>query len=222
MHRFGAVLCLLALSLTRCATIEKGSATEKSPGTPAPSATPPRTPNQDKSADSATPSNVPDASHLSAAELTTWNDPAFKQQYAASYIAETEIEPPVTAIEREQMQDVLELISSDKMGEAAAWLEKNRGEAASAVFDFTLGNIYFQEEKLGKATEAYEIAVQKYPKFRRAWRNLGLSYIRESAFTKALPALTRVVELGGGDAITYGLLGFAYTSVDNHTAAESA
>ncbi len=64
--------------------------------------------------------------------------------------------------------------------------------------------------------------MQKYPKFRRAWRNLGLSYIRTNQFGKALPALTRVVELGGADAITYGLLGFAYASVDNHTAAESA
>jgi tetratricopeptide (TPR) repeat protein len=41
-------------------------------------------------------------------------------------------------------------------------------------------------------------------------------------FAKALPALTRVLELGGADAITYGLLGFAYASVDNHTASESA
>lgn len=60
------------------------------------------------------------------------------------------------------------------------------------------------------------------PERRRAWRNLGLTYIRESAFEKALPALSRVVELGGGDAITYGLLGFANSSVGNHTAAESA
>jgi tetratricopeptide (TPR) repeat protein len=66
------------------------------------------------------------------------------------------------------------------------------------------------------------MAVQKYPKFRRAWRNLGLSYIRKNQFDKALPALTRVVELGGDDAVTYGLLGFAYASVDNPISAESA
>jgi tetratricopeptide (TPR) repeat protein len=170
----------------------------------------------------AAPPDRSDASRLSGAELETWNDPAFQKQYAESYIAETEIEPRVTTVEREQMQEILELISSDKMDEAAVLLEKNRGEAASAVFDFTLANIYFQQEKLDKAAAAYEIAVQKYPKFRRAWRNLGLSYIRTSEFAKALSALTRVVELGGGDAITYGLLGFAYSAVDNHTSAESA
>jgi tetratricopeptide (TPR) repeat protein len=39
---------------------------------------------------------------------------------------------------------------------------------------------------------------------------------------KALPALIKVVELGGGDAMTYGLMGFAYSSNDNPIAAESA
>ncbi len=160
--------------------------------------------------------------HLSKMELDMWNDPSFKRWFTESYIAETEIEPRVTIDEREQMQEVLELISSDKMDEAAKRLLKYRNEAASAVFDFTLANIYFQQEKLDQAASTYEVAVDKYPKFRRAWKNLGLIRIRQSEFQKALPALTRVVELGGGDAITYGLLGFAYSSVGNHLSAESA
>ena len=51
---------------------------------------------------------------------------------------------------------------------------------------------------------------------------MALIYIRQSDFPKALPALTRVVELGGADSLTYGLLGFAYASVEDHLAAESA
>ncbi|NIP24949.1 MAG: hypothetical protein GWN67_11670 [Phycisphaerae bacterium] len=54
------------------------------------------------------------------------------------------------------------------MDEAAGLLEKNLGEAASAVFDFTLANIYFQQKKLDQAATAYKVAVEKYPKFRRA------------------------------------------------------
>jgi tetratricopeptide (TPR) repeat protein len=180
----------------------------------------PETTRQDSSAEAVRQPS--ESSQLSGAELETWNDPAFQKQYTESYIAETEIEPRVTEGEREHMQHILDLIASDQMDEAATLLEKNRGDAASAVFDFTLGNIYFQQEKLEQAAAAYEIAVQKYPKFRRAWRNLGLSYVRTNQFAKALPALTRVIELGGADAITYGLLGFAYASVDNHTASESA
>ncbi len=159
---------------------------------------------------------------LSQEELQIWNDPAFKKRFTESYIAETDIEPRVTDAEREQMQKILALISSDKMDEATRLLEKSRNNASSAVYDFTLANIYFQKEKLDQASEAYQAAVKKYPKFRRAWRNLGLIYVRQSAFEKALPALTHVIELGGGDAITYGLLGYAYSSVDNSLSAESA
>lgn len=105
---------------------------------------------------------------LSPAELKIWNDPAFQKQFAESYIAETDIEPRVTSNERDRMLKVMGLISSDKMSEAAAMLEKQRGPAASAVFDFTLANIFFQQEKLEEAAAAYTVAVEKYPKFRRA------------------------------------------------------
>jgi tetratricopeptide (TPR) repeat protein len=161
-------------------------------------------------------------SRLDELELAIWKDPAFKKRFTESYIAEVEIEPRVTVDEREQMQKIFGLISSDKMDEAVKKLEKLRNEAASAVYDFTVANIYFQQEKFDEAAAAYQVAVEKYPKFRRAWKNLGLIYVRQNDFEKALPALTRVIELGGGDAITYGLLGFAYSSVENNLSAESA
>ncbi|MCG8432357.1 MAG: tetratricopeptide repeat protein [Candidatus Omnitrophica bacterium] len=162
------------------------------------------------------------SSSLSKAELALWNDPEFKKSFVQSYIADSEIEPRVTEGEREKMLKILELISSDRMSEAAVMLEKSRGEAVSAVFDFTLANIYFQEEKLDEAAVVYQVAVEKYPKFRRAWRNLGLIHVRRGRFEEALAALTRVVELGGADAVTYGLLGYAYSSVENNLPAESA
>ncbi len=159
---------------------------------------------------------------LTDAELKIWNDPGFQKRFAESYIAETEIEPRITVDEREQMQKVLDLISSDKMDEAAALLVKSRNEAASAVFDFTLANIYFQQDKLKEAAEVYKTALTKFPKFRRACKNLGLIHIRQGEFEESIPALTRVIELGGNDAVTYGLLGYAYSSVQNFLAAESA
>jgi tetratricopeptide (TPR) repeat protein len=167
------------------------------------------------------------AESRSAAGLKIWNDPTFQRRFIDSYIAETEVEPRVTEVEREQMLEVMELLSSDEqdsLEKAAALLQKeiDRNEAVSAVFDFTLANIYFQQDQLEEASAKYENAVDKYPKFRRAWRNLGLIYIRQSEFAKALAALTRVVELGGADAITYGLLGFAYSSVENNLSAETA
>lgn len=187
-----AVLCLLSSGITGC--------TSTKPVVPAPK----------------------EGSPLTQSELNIWNDPAFKKQFTESYLAETEVEPRVTVIEREDIEKILKLISSDKMDDAVKQLEGSRGKAASAVFDFTLANIFFQQEKLDEAAAAYEVAVAKYPKFRRAHRNLGLIYVRQNEFKKAVPALTRVIELGGGDALTYGLLGFAYSSSDNSLSAESA
>ncbi len=159
---------------------------------------------------------------LSATEIAIWNSPRFQRDFIESYKAETEIEPRLTVVEIERMQQVLELISGDRLDKAVALLEKHGGPAASAVFDFTLGNIAFQREELGRAAEHYAVAVEKMPKFRRAWRNKGLIHAREGAFEEAALALTKVIELGGSDALTYGLLGYAYGNLENEVAAESA
>ncbi len=154
--------------------------------------------------------------------LDMWNDPSFQRRFVESYIAETEIEPRVTIEERQNMQKVLSLIQEDQMDQALKLVEQGRGEAASAVFDFTYANIHFQRENYNQAASAYKVAVKKYPKFRRAWKNLALIHVRQGDFEQAVPALTRVIELGGGDSLTYGLLGFAYSSQENSISAESA
>jgi tetratricopeptide (TPR) repeat protein len=161
-------------------------------------------------------------SELTSDELAIWNDPDFRRRFAESYLAETEIEPRVTVDERDRMQEVLGLISSDQMDKAARLLQKHGGEPASAVFDFTLANIHFQRDDFDRAEASYRVAVDKYPKFRRAWRNLGLIHVRQGDFEQAVSALTRVLELGGTDALTYGLLGYGYTNLRNSLAAESA
>src|SRR5262249_22109244 len=92
---------------------------------------------------------------LTPAELAIWQSPGFQKEFTESYVAETDIEPKVTADERVQMEKVMGLISSDKMNDAIALLTKSRNPAASAVFDFTLANIYFQQEKLDQAAEIY-------------------------------------------------------------------
>jgi tetratricopeptide (TPR) repeat protein len=160
--------------------------------------------------------------HLSKLELELWNSPAFKKAFTESYIAETDIEPSVTQAEREKLLKVFDLIREDKMDEAARLIEKNLKEASSAAVDFTLANIHFQTDKLELAVAGYERAVEKHKKFRRAKKNIGLIHLRNGEYKKAISALTKVLELGGNDVLTYAQLGFAYLSVDNNLCAESA
>ncbi len=177
---------------------------------------------QDAAAGSGSGSSSIAPMRLDPVELQIWNDPMFQKQFVQSYSAETEIEPKVDEKELKQMQKVLELMAADQIEKVIPIVEKQRAEGGSAVFDFTLANIHFQREQLDQAVAAYEAAIVKHPKFRRAWRNLGVIRMRQSNFEKAVPALTKVIELGGGDAVTYGLLGFAYSSLGNDLSAESA
>lgn len=166
--------------------------------------------------------------------LGLWNSPRFTRQFLESYKAETEVEPGVNAEESPVLTEIVEYYQDDDLDKAIELLKANQRDESSAVFDFLLGNIYFQmasddgvseqqeAEYLAQAVAAYQVSVAKFPKFRRAWRNLGMIHARQSNWAKAQVPLVKVIELGGSDAITYGLLGFAYTQNENHISAESA
>jgi tetratricopeptide (TPR) repeat protein len=171
---------------------------------------------------------------LPAPTTSLFADPAFRRQLEQSYIAETEIEPSITDSERKQILAILKLIGDGKRDDAMKQLLKDRNATSSAVFEFMIANLHFEDAMnpeldadakaalLGKARPEYEAAVKKYPKFRRAWRNLAMIEVQESRWQPASEALSKVIELGGGDATMYGLLGFAYSNLDDNVAAESA
>jgi tetratricopeptide (TPR) repeat protein len=155
-------------------------------------------------------------------EVRFWEDRGFRDAFLASYIPATSIEPDVTEDERERVQELLALIGEGSFDEAITRIARLRTDASTAVYEFLLGNIHFQADRLDEAAAAYLEAVRKYPNFRRAWKNLGLIRVKQQDFASALPALSKVIELGGGDGRTYGLLGFGYASTGDSIAAESA
>jgi len=154
--------------------------------------------------------------------ISVFSDPSFQRRLAESYLAESDIEPRVSTEERKKIESAVELLGAEEVDRAITVLSSAREPKASAVIDFTLANIYFQREQLVEAAELYEVAVDKYPRFRRAWRNLAMIRVRQNDFARAMPALARVIELGGADALTYGLLGFAHSAEGNELSAESA
>jgi tetratricopeptide (TPR) repeat protein len=150
-----------------------------------------------------------------------WNDPVFKKQFIAGYGINAEIEPRVTPEEVAILEKIRPLMAED-LPKAEAALEKQMKPDCSAILDFTLGSIHFQQDKMIEALDGYRKAVAKFPSFRRAWRNLGLIYVRNGKYDDAISAFTRMIELGGGDAYSYGLLGFAYAAKQDYQAAEAA
>ena len=150
-----------------------------------------------------------------------WKDPTFQKQFMGTYGTQAELEPKVSVVERGQLEKIMGLMATDT-GAAKVELEKAATPESSAVFDFTLGNVHFQEDEIDEAEAAYQTAVAKFPSFRRAWKNLGLIAVRQGRPEDAVKALSRVVELGGGDGLTYGLLGYSYAQSGQTTSAESA
>jgi tetratricopeptide (TPR) repeat protein len=150
-----------------------------------------------------------------------WNDPTFQRQFVAGYGVNAEIEPRVTPEEVEILDKVLPLMPTDK-AKAESALKKLLKPDCSAVLDYTLGGIQFQQERLPEARATFERAVAKFPSFRRAWRCLGLVHVRTGDFDATIRAFTRWIELGGADAYAFGLLGFAHASKKDYQPAEAA
>ncbi len=150
-----------------------------------------------------------------------WNDPVFKRQFIAGYGINSEIEPRVTPDEVEILEKVRPLMAED-LPKAEKYLVKEMEPDCSAILDFTLGGIRFQQDKMPEALESYRNAVGKFPSFRRAWRNLGLVHVHGGDYAASIDAFTRMIELGGGDAYAYGLLGFAYSAIQDYLPAEAS
>jgi tetratricopeptide (TPR) repeat protein len=167
-------------------------------------------------------SSAEKGSSANQAETELFNDPEFRRHFAESYAAESDVEPRMTAAEQKAMLEVMNLVAADQLDEALLLIQQGDNPARSAAFDYTMGKIHYRQEDLDKAAESYANAVRKFRKFRRAWKDLAQVHFRRQDYTNAITAFTRVIELGGGDAVTYGLLGIANTKVENDIAAESA
>ena len=143
-------------------------------------------------------------------------------EQALAFDADDELEPTLTERERAQLQEVLELVAAGDLQAALGRLGQLAQGDSSASFDFTRANLHLQLGQVELALTAYERAVVKHPRFRRAWRNLGLQRAQQGEYAKAQTALQRVIDLGGGDATVWGLSGFALSALGEYARAESA
>jgi tetratricopeptide (TPR) repeat protein len=150
-----------------------------------------------------------------------WKDPVFQKQFIAGYGFNADVEPRVTPDEVKILETVRPLMAND-LPKAEATLKGKMKADSSAILDFTLGGIAFQQDRMADALDEYKKAVSKYPSFRRAWRCIGLIHAREGRFDDAIEAFTKMIVLGGGDAYSYGLLGFAYAAKQDYQPAEAA
>jgi tetratricopeptide (TPR) repeat protein len=180
-------------------------------------------------ASASAPPATPSGANLTFAPLpadhplaSLWNDPDFARRLIGSYGFLSEREPRLSAEEQVLYRDTLLPLLREDPAKAIPALEKAVKPEASALFDYTLGTIFFQQEDTTNAVRHYEAALAKFPDFLRAQRNLALALARDGAFLEAIPALTRTITLGGADGKIYGLLAFAHMQQGQFTSAAAA
>lgn len=151
-----------------------------------------------------------------------WNDPDFTRRLIGSYGFASDVEPRLTPEEQAIYRDKIVPLLRDDQKKAMTELLSLAKPNASAVFDFTLGNVYFQNEDLTNAVKHFEAALAKFPDYRRAQKNLAFALVRDGKYAAAIKPLTRTIVLGGGDGKVFGLLGFAYMNQGRPVSAEGA
>lgn len=173
---------------------------------------------------------APSAAHAQVDRATLariWQDPTFQRKLIGSYGIHSDIEPVLSELQQEYYEKVVAAIPNDPTG-AARFLreilddETAGKDAGSAIFDFTLGNLYFQNGRLPQAANSFTLAIRKFPDFRRAHQNLGIIYLQSDRPDQAIQHLSRTIALGGGDGPIFGLLGSAYAMSEKWPQAETA
>lgn len=147
----------------------------------------------------------------------------YTKRFTASYGVLSEREPPLTDIEIAILKKMAPMMRVNKEYAQTLLQSLTVTEASSsATFNYLLGNIYYENDEYFLAEEQYKKAIEAYPDFLRAWKNLGVLKLRSNDTRSALHAFVKAIELGDDWADTYGLLGFCHYKEGNYISAEAA
>ena len=150
-----------------------------------------------------------------------WNDPGFQKSFVGGYGISPDVEPHISQDDLALLELVRQLMA-DELPAAQDLLKESITADGCAVLDFTLGGVYFQQDHLDDALTRYRDAVGKFPNFRRAYRSIGLICTRKGKWEDAIAAFNKMIELGGADAYSYGLLGFCHSQRQDYQPAEAS
>lgn len=160
--------------------------------------------------------------------------PEFRARFVGSYGFLPKVEPKVDQEEARVIAELSEMLSKGQFKEAEKRLlifiqdRKNPADSeseskdVSAALIFTLGNLYYQNGRVTEAEKAYRIAIKRFPEYRRAHKNLALLLGRSDRLLEAKGHLTKAIDLGDVDHLSFGLLGHSLLSEEKALGAEAA
>lgn len=166
------------------------------------------------------------ASQLARAALFSLSDsdpdsPEFRRRFMASYGVNEAIEPKLTQADRPLQEAILPHLRNNPRT-AIQLIEQALKPDTNPAFLNILGNLYYQVDDFSSSERYLRQALEKFPALRRSWRTLALSLVQRNQWENAVAPLLKVIELGGGDAQSYGLLAYAYLSMEKYESALAA
>ncbi len=152
-----------------------------------------------------------------------WTDRNFQESFAGSYGVLSEREPPIDEATRDFFSERVRQHLPDNIEEAIRLLrERDAGERPHAGVAFTLGNLYFERNDLANAQRYYERAIELFPNFLRAHRNLTFVAVLREDEELARTHAIRATTLGDTDSFLHGTLGELYMKEGKLIAGETA
>jgi tetratricopeptide (TPR) repeat protein len=156
-------------------------------------------------------------------ELTSdfWNSPNFVRSFMGDYGFRSEIEPKISKSEQLVLREVVAK-AENQLVEAITYLESKLNDNSSAALDFALATMLYQNGRLTQSEQCYNDALNKFPSFLRAYKNLGFVGLSLGKFGEASKNFSQSISLGEGDGVTYVALGYCYYSLQQYVSAENA
>ena len=136
-----------------------------------------------------------------------WGNPEFTNNFLGSYGVVSAVEPPINFDIYMDLRRLRESFEKNPV-EAIEKIKSRAAEDKSAVYDFLLGQVLYEQRKEKDALGAYLNAVSKFPNFARAHKNVAHIYMADNQCNAAKRHLLKVVNLSQADAYVFGYLGY--------------
>lgn len=158
--------------------------------------------------------------------INSWKEPDFKKRFLGTYGVASGVQPELNVESYSLVEGVYSLMDTPEM--AIRYLNqgletmKTTGTEPSAGIFFLRGNLYYERNELERATKDYIEAIKRFPTYRKAYSNLGFTFMELNRPDDALPMLLKAMELGENESQTHGLIGFCYLNKELYASAANS
>lgn len=151
-----------------------------------------------------------------------WKSETFRRSITASFGIDSRIEPVITEDEAFYLDKSAKAMADGDRSAALAALRDSSLLEKSPAMLFSLATLEFEAGESESSISHFQSALEQFPNFRDAHRNLAVALVQTGNIEAARPHLDRALALGSFDGTTFGLVAYARASAGNHQSALDA